>query len=100
MIYIKYFDINIMSSISREKKDKLKEEILRIIYENYPRFLYTYQVAESLIRDDEFVLSLLKELKNNGLLTCIEETMGNNIKRKWGLKKEVYEKYKELTLSV
>ncbi len=100
MIYIKYFDINIMSNISREKKDKLKEEILRIIYENYPGFLYTYQVAESLIRDDEFVLSLLKELKNNELLTCIEETTGNNIKRKWGLKKEVYEKYKELTLSV
>ena len=100
MIYIKYFDINIMSNISREKKDKLKEEILRIIYENYPGFLYTYQVAESLIRDDEFVLSLLKELKSNELLTCIEETTGNNIKRKWGLKKEVYEKYKELTLSV
>jgi hypothetical protein len=86
-----------MSKLSKDKKEKLKEEVIRIIYENYPHFLYTYQIAESLIRDDEFVLSLLKELKENNLITCLEETSGENIKRKWGLVKEVYEKYKELS---
>lgn len=86
-----------MSKVSNEKREKLKEELLRIIYENYPSFLYTYQVAEFLIRDDEFVLDLLNELKNKNLIMCLEETSGDNIKRKWGLKKEVYEKYKELS---
>ncbi|MEK6841189.1 MAG: hypothetical protein AABW57_00370 [Nanoarchaeota archaeon] len=86
-----------MSKVSNEKREKLKEELLRIIYENYPGFLYTYQVAEFLIRDDEFVLDLLNELKNKNLIMCLEETSGDNIKRKWGLKKEVYEKYKELS---
>ena len=86
-----------MSKVSDEKKEKLKEEVLRVVYESYPTFLYTYQVADSLIRDDEFILDLLKELKGNNFLTCLEETTGNNIKRKWGLKKEVYEKYKELS---
>ena len=89
-----------MSNISRVKKERLKEEILRIIYENHPAFLYTYQIAEQLIRDDEFILNLLKELKNNNLIACLEESGGRNIKRKWGLKKEVYEKYKELSSSV
>lgn len=86
-----------MSKVSNEKREKLKEELLRIIYENYPGFLYTYQVAEFLIRDDEFVLDLLNELKNKNLIMCLEETSGDNIKRKWGLKKEVYEKYRELS---
>ncbi|AJF62442.1 MAG: hypothetical protein QT11_C0001G0293 [archaeon GW2011_AR20] len=89
-----------MSNISQIKKERLKEEILRIAYENHPAFLYTYQIAEQLIRDDEFILNLLKELKNNDLITCLEESGGRNIKRKWGLKKEVYEKYKELSSSV
>ncbi|MEK6835386.1 MAG: hypothetical protein AABX61_03930 [Nanoarchaeota archaeon] len=87
-----------MSMVSDNKKERIKEEILRIIYESYPAFLYTYQVADSLIRDDEFVLSLLKELKGKNLLTCLEETTGHNIKRKWGLRKEVYDKYKELSV--
>jgi predicted transcriptional regulator with HTH domain len=86
-----------MSKVSDEKREKLKEEILRIIYENYPAFLYTYQIAENMIRDDEFVLNLLNELKNKNLIRCLEETSGGNIKRKWGLKKEIYEKYKELS---
>ena len=86
-----------MSNISQIKKEKIKEEILRVIYENYPGFLYTYQIAENLIRDDEFVLSLLNELKNKELVTCLNETTGRNIKRKWGFTKEVYEKYKELS---
>ena len=89
-----------MSNISQIKKERLKEEILRIAYENHPAFLYTYQIAEQLIRDDEFILNLLKELKNNDLITCLEESGGGNIKRKWGLKKEGYEKYKELSSSV
>lgn len=86
-----------MSNISYQKKEKLKEEILRIIYESYPKFYYTYQIADHLIRDDEFVLNLLKELKEKALVVCLEESSGGNVKRKWGLKKEVYEKYKELS---
>jgi len=88
-----------MSEVSQAKKEKIKEEVLRIIYENYPNFLYTYQVAEHLIRDDEFILSLLNELKNKELVTCISETTGRNVKRKWGFTKEVYEKYNELSSS-
>lgn len=87
-----------MSNISEEKKERLKEEVLRVMYENHPSFLYTYQIADLLIRDDEFVLRLLKGLKEKDLIICLEESSGKNVKRKWGLKKEVYEKYRELSV--
>lgn len=86
-----------MSKISSIKKEKIKEEILRIIYENYPNFAYTYQIADPLSRDDEFILDLLKDLEKKDIVSCLKESSGNNIKRKWGLKREVYEKYKELS---
>lgn len=85
-----------MSKISQEKIEKLKEEVLRVLYENYPEFKYTYQVSDSLLRDDGFILGLLKDLEKMRLIAQIEESKGKNIKRKWGLTKLAYEKYKEL----
>ena len=98
MVFISTILNKIMSRLSKFKKDRLKEEILRVFYENYPNFIYTYQIAENLIRDDEFILNLLKELKHTNFIVCLEETSGNNIKRKWGMKKEVYETYKNLSV--
>ena len=85
-----------MSKISQEKIERLKEEVLRVLYESYPEFKYTYQVSDSLLRDDEFILDLLKDLERLKLITQIEESKGKNVKRKWGLTKLTYEKYKEL----
>ncbi len=85
-----------MSKISRGKIERIKEEILRVIYEAYPQFKYTYEIADSVLRDDEFILNLLKELKEVGLVSNLEETRGAKIKRKWTLTKITYEKYKEL----
>ena len=85
-----------MSKISLNKIERIKEEILRTLYESYPEFKYTYQISDAVIRDDEFVLNLLKELKKLDLVTILEESKGNNIKRKWSLTSLTYEKYKEL----
>ena len=85
-----------MSKISQEKIERIKEEILRILYENYPGFMYTNDVADAVVRDNEFTLSLLKELKKNNLLMNIEQSKGIKIKRRWTLTKITHEKYKEL----
>ena len=87
-----------MSKISRINKDKIKDELLRILYDSYPNFMYTYQVSENIIRDDEFVLNLLKELENDKLIKTFNENKGKKVKRKWGLTKEAYSKYKELLM--
>ena len=85
-----------MSKISQEKIEKLKEEVLRVLYEEYPQFKYTYQVSDIMLRDNEFILTLLNDLKKMNLVINIEESKGKNIKKKWSLTNAAYEKYKEL----
>ncbi len=85
-----------MSRISDEKKDRIKEEIVRVFFEQYPRRWWTYDISDEMIRDDEFILKLLKELENKGLVVNTKESKGGKIKRKWGLSKLQYEKFKEL----
>jgi len=86
----------VMSRISDVKKNKIKEEILRILYDNFPKMMWTFEVAEEIIRDDEFCLKLLHDLKNKKLVNLTEEGKGGKVKRRWGMHKGVYEEYKRL----
>ncbi len=85
-----------MSKISDKLIEKIKEEVLRTLYDSYPEFKYTYQVSEVLLRDDQFILKLLKDMQKTNLVSSFEETEGKNIKRKWSLSNEAYKKYKEI----
>ena len=86
----------VMSRISDDKAQKIKESILSYLFEEYPKMRYTFEVAEFLIRDDEFILRLLLELNKKKLVNKIEESTGSKVRRKWGMGKDVYVKYKEL----
>ena len=85
-----------MSRVSEENREKIKESMLREFYDYYPGMLWTSQVAERIVRDEEFSLRLLKELNEKGLVLMREESRGGKVKRKWGINKEVWEKNKEL----
>ena len=52
-----------MPKISDKKIRKLKEHMLSILYDNHFNPLFTSNIAEDLIRDEEFTLRLLLELK-------------------------------------
>ena len=80
-----------MSVISDKKKDRIKEDIIRELYENYPGFLYTEKISENIIRDNEFTLSLLNELKKNKVVNILNETKGDKVKRKWQLNEEAFD---------
>ncbi len=84
-----------MSKISKQKEEKVKDDILRELYDCYPNMLWTYDVAGKIARDEEFVLRLLKELQVDGLVLEREEGE-RRVKRKWGLKGEAYNKHKDL----
>jgi len=87
-----------MSLISDKKKDRIKEDIIRELYENYPGFLYTEKISENIIRDNEFTLSLLNELKKNKVVNILNETKGDKVKRKWQLNEEAFDAYKRLSV--
>ena len=85
-----------MSLISDNKKEKIKGDILRLLYDEYPKMFYTYEIADTLLRNDEFILKLLLELRRNKAVHGIEENKGNKIKRKWGMNVIIYNTYSNL----
>jgi len=82
-----------MSRIGEVKKKKIKEEILRVLYENNLKGLWTYEVADHVIRNNEFVLKLLKDLENDNL---IKDVSGNKVRKKWMMSDQAYGVYSKL----
>jgi hypothetical protein len=91
-----------MPQISDKKLQKIKEHILSILYENHLVPYYTSQIAEEAIRDEEFTLRLLNELKQEGFAKEINKnTEGKTYlaRKKWVLNDKIYNQYKDLSES-
>ncbi len=87
-----------MTRISKKREERIKEEILSILYENITG-LSTYRIGEEVLRDDEFTLRLLNEMKTRGLVKEVAKSVkGREYKTKkmWALTKEAFEAYKGL----
>ncbi len=88
-----------MPKISDKKVQRIKEEVLLLLYNNPAKPLFTSQIADEMIRDEEFILRLLKELNKEGFIDEIKRNSnGKNFlsRRKWTLKSNVYSQYKRL----
>jgi len=88
-----------MPRISEKKIQRIKEDIISLLYENNIKPLFTSHVAEELARDEEFILRLLKELKDQGIVKQISKNSDGKrylSRKRWTLKPEVYSKYKQL----
>jgi len=81
-----------MSKISEKKKDKIKGEILRVLYENFPSLLFTNKIAEEIARDNEFVLKLLNEMED---LKWVKKNK-KIARTKWGLTLDIYNQYGDM----
>jgi DNA-binding IscR family transcriptional regulator len=82
--------------ISKEKRDKIAEQILSHLYHSFPTQLFTAKIAKELARDEEFIKRLLFELQEKGLVSSIKKnTKGISfLKRiKWQLSSKAYEAY-------
>ena len=89
-----------MPKISDKKIQKIKEHILSLLYDYHFNPLFTSKIAEELIRDEEFILRLLKELKKEGFVKEITKNIDGKIylsRRKWVLKSRIYDQYKSLS---
>jgi len=84
--------------ISDKKREKIYEQILAFLYLNSPKSFFTMNIAQEIARDEEFVKSLLFNLKKKGLVLEIKKNpQGTSyLKRsRWTLTEEAYQAYKK-----
>ena len=87
-----------MMYISKEKKEKISEQILAYLYITSPKPLFTFHIAKEIARDEEFVKSLLKDLQKRDLVVEINKNpQGKDyLKRsRWKLSEKTYLFYKQ-----
>lgn len=86
--------------ISEEKREKISEQILALLYSSSPRPLFTSKIAQEIARDEEFVKRLLIDLKKKKLVNNIKKnSKGVPYTRRirWVLSDEAYKSYKRIS---
>lgn len=84
--------------ISEEKRQKIAEHILSLLYTQSPQSLFTSAVAKEIARDEEFVKKVLLELKKKKLVQEIKKNPEGKeyIKRsRWALTDAAYNAYSQ-----
>ncbi len=83
--------------ISQQKKEKIYEQILALLYSVSPKPLFTLNIAQEIARDEEFIKSLLYDLKKKELVIEIKKNPKGlpYLKRsRWKLTDSAYQAYK------
>ncbi len=82
--------------LSQQKKDKIAEQILSFLFHENPRSHFTATISKELARDEEFIKTLLFELRAKGLVTAIKKNpKGQFYSRRirWRLSNQAYQAY-------
>ena len=82
--------------LSKEKKEKVSEQVLLHLYQSFPKQLFTAEIAKEIARDEEFIKKLLLELKDKNLLIMIKKNEDGKdfIRRlRWQLSRPAYQAY-------
>ncbi len=84
--------------ISKEKREKISEQILAYLYSINPKPAFTAHIAKEMARDEEFMKDLLMDLKEKKLVVEIKKnSKGVQYLRRsrWKLSDKVYQAYKQ-----
>ena len=84
--------------ISKEKREKISEQILAYLYSINPKPIFTAHIAKELARDEEFIKDLLLDLKSKKLVTEVKKNPKGiqYIRRsRWKLSDKAYEAYRQ-----
>jgi hypothetical protein len=85
-----------MPQISKEKKDRISEQILHYLFSVSPEAKFTVDISKEIARDEEFTKSLLLELKSKSMVLEVDKNPAGlkYIRRqRWSLSPEVYTIY-------
>jgi len=83
--------------ICQQKKDKISEQILALLYSNSPKNFFTSHIAREIARDEEFTKKLLLELKDKKMVVEVNKNpLGRQYIRRarWRLSNQAYKAYK------
>ena len=86
-----------MPKISKQKIEKIFEQILSHLYSIFPKQIFTSDIAKEIARDEEFTKKLLKTLEKKKLIIKINKNpKGINYSRRsrWRISNETYNAYK------
>lgn len=91
-----------MPVISKEKKDKVSEQILHHLFAISPTAAFTAEISREIARDEEFVKSLLTDLQKRKLI--IEVGMNKSgvkyeRRQRWRLSNQAFDVYKRHQLA-
>ncbi len=84
--------------ISDKKRSKISEQILALLYAEFPKPMFTSHIAMEIARDEEFIKKILLELKKKKLVAEIKKNPHGipYIRRsRWKLSDIVYKAYKK-----
>jgi len=84
--------------ISKEKKEKISEQILAHLYLTNPKPLFTSHIAREIARDEGFVKKLLIDMKKRGFVAEITKNpQGKDYAKRsrWKLSEKTYLFYKQ-----
>jgi len=85
-----------MPRISKQKKDKISEQILYHLYQIFPKQVFTSDIAKELARDEEFIKVIMLELQKKDLVVKIDKNpQGINYQKRlrWRLSNKVHSIY-------
>ena len=84
--------------LSKEKRDKIAEQVLAYLYNIFPKSAFTAEIAREIARDEEFIKSLLYELKDAELIALIKRNpkgVPYSRRHRWRLTKKTYSAYQQ-----
>lgn len=85
-----------MPVISKQKKDKIQEQIIFHLYNIFPKQVFTSDIAKETARDEEFIKALLIDLQKKDLATCImKNPQGIKYEKRmrWRISNKAYDVY-------
>ena len=84
--------------ISKQKREKISEQILAYLYSINPKPSFTSHIAREIARDEEFIKKLLIDLKKKKLVIEIKKSpkgVDYTRRSRWKLTDKAYEIYKK-----
>lgn len=88
-----------MPKMSVNTYQKLQEQIMSVLYDNYPQPVSALVVAEAMIRDPELIRRLLKELEGKKFVQIVKNGKGGEFTtwQRWKLTPQIQQRYSQLS---